>query len=134
ETVRAGIAACVRSVTLAHVAPRIDHGMVGTIDRSRISGMQCSCLLDVSDGVWPMNQAEEGLINEQERSILAEQGMELAESSKRKLLDDWFYMYLAFTLAQDYLLISYPLSDEEGKSNMPSQLVKRVDDLLPACC
>ncbi|WP_010529896.1 helicase-exonuclease AddAB subunit AddB [Lentibacillus jeotgali] len=134
ETFRAAVEAGFESLTFAHVPPSIDHVIVGTIDRSRISGVQCSFLLGVNDGVWPMKQTEDGLINEQERNILAEHGMELAESSKRKLLDDWFYMYLAFTSAQDYLWISYPLSDEEGKSKVPSQLIKRVEDLFPACC
>lgn len=132
-TFRAAIEAGFETLTFAHVPPSIDHVIVGTIDRSRISGVQCSFLLGVNDGVWPMNQAEDGLINEQERNILAEHGLELAESSKRKLLDDWFYMYLAFTSARDYLWVSYPLSDAEGKSKMPSQLVKRLEDLFPEC-
>ncbi|HLS09266.1 helicase-exonuclease AddAB subunit AddB [Lentibacillus sp.] len=134
ETFRAAIEAGFESLTFAHVPPSIDHVIVGTIDRSRISGMKCSFLLGVNDGTWPMKQAEDGLINEQERNMLAEHGVELAESSKRKLLDDWFYMYLAFTSASDYLWVSYPLSDEEGKSKMPSQLIKRVEDLFPDCC
>ncbi|GGJ92049.1 ATP-dependent helicase/deoxyribonuclease subunit B [Lentibacillus kapialis] len=134
ETFRAAIEAGFESLSFAHVPPSIDHVIVGTIDRSRISDVKCSFLLGVNDGVWPMKQAEDGLINEQERHLLAEHGMELAESSTQKLLDDWFYMYLAFTSAHDYLWISYPLSDEEGKTKVPSQMVKRVEDLFPACC
>ncbi|QKY68532.1 helicase-exonuclease AddAB subunit AddB [Lentibacillus sp. CBA3610] len=133
ETFRAAIDAGFESMTFAHVPPSIDHVIVGTIDRSRISGVKCSFLLGVNEGTWPMNQAEDGMINEQERNTLAEHGIQLAESSKRQLLDDWFYMYLAFTSANDYLWVSYPLSDEEGKSKMPSQLIKRMEDLFPEC-
>ncbi|SFA81919.1 DNA helicase/exodeoxyribonuclease V, subunit B [Lentibacillus halodurans] len=134
ETFRAAIEAGFESLTFAHVPPSIDHVIVGTIDRSRISGMKCSFLLGVNDGTWPIKPSEDGMINEQERDILAEHGLQLSESSKRQLLDDWFYMYLAFTSANDYLWISYPLSDEEGKAKMPSQLIKRVEDLFPECC
>ncbi|SFD37457.1 DNA helicase/exodeoxyribonuclease V, subunit B [Lentibacillus persicus] len=134
ETFRSAVEAGFESLTFAHVPPSIDHVIVGTIDRSRISGMKCSFLLGVNEGTWPMKAADEGMINEQERQRLAAQGLELAESSERQLLDDWFYMYLAFTSANDYLWVSYPLSDEEGKSKMPSQLIKRVEDLFPSCC
>ncbi|MBD1221749.1 helicase-exonuclease AddAB subunit AddB [Virgibacillus halodenitrificans] len=133
-TFRATLDAGFESLKFAHVPPSIDHVIVGTIDRSRISGIKCSFLLGVNEGVWPMKPSGDGMINEQERELLAGHGLRLAETSKRQLLDDWFYMYIAFTSAKDKLWVSYPLSDEEGKSKMPSQLIKRVEDLFPICC
>ncbi|GGB39537.1 ATP-dependent helicase/deoxyribonuclease subunit B [Lentibacillus populi] len=133
-TFRSTLDAGFDSLKFAHVPPSIDHVIVGTIDRSRISGMKCAFLLGVNDGVWPMKPQADGMINERERELLAEHGLRLAESSKRQLLDDWFYMYLAFTAVSDQLWISYPLSDEDGKAKMPSQLIKRMEDLFPACC
>ncbi|MBP2076625.1 helicase-exonuclease AddAB subunit AddB [Oceanobacillus polygoni] len=121
------------TLKFAHVPPSMDHVIVGTVDRSRLSGVQCAFLLGVNDGIWPMKPPADGMINEEERTLLAENGMKLAESGKRQLLDDWFYMYIAFTAAQDRLIISYPLSDEEGKAKMPSQLIKRIEDLFPVC-
>ncbi|WHX24721.1 helicase-exonuclease AddAB subunit AddB [Virgibacillus halodenitrificans] len=133
-TFRATLDAGFETLKFAHVPPSIDHVIVGTIDRSRISGIKCSFLLGVNEGVWPMKPSGDGMINEQERELLAGHGLRLAETSKRQLLDDWFYMYIAFTSAKDKLWVSYPLSDEEGKSKMPSQLIKRVEDLFPICC
>ncbi|MDC3425592.1 helicase-exonuclease AddAB subunit AddB [Aquibacillus sp. 3ASR75-11] len=121
------------SLKFAHVPPSMDHVVTGTIDRSRIGGIKCAFLLGVNDGVWPKKPAGDGMITEEERELLAEHGIKLADGSKRQLLDDWFYVYLAFTAAQDRLWVSYPLSDEEGKSKSPSQLIKRIQDLFPAC-
>src|SRR5690625_6891725 len=70
-------------------------------------------------------------MNEQEREIMALHGIELAESSRRQLLDDWFYMYLAFTAVKEYMWVSYPLSDEEGDAKMPSQVIQRIQELFP---
>lgn len=134
KTFRATLEAGLESLKFAHVPPSIDHVIVGTIDRSRISGIKCSFLLGMNEGVWPMKPPADSVINEQEREILAGFGLELAESSKRQLFDDWFYIYLAFTSATDRLWLSYPLSDEEGKSKMPSQLIKRTEDLFSSCC
>jgi ATP-dependent helicase/nuclease subunit B len=133
STFRAALDAGFESLKFAHVPPSIDHVIVGTIDRSRISGIKCSFLLGVNEGVWPMKPPEDSVINEQEREMLAGFGLELAESSKRQLFDDWFYIYTAFTSAKDKLWVSYPLSDEEGKAKMPSQLIKRIEDLFPSC-
>ncbi|HLR74610.1 MAG TPA: helicase-exonuclease AddAB subunit AddB [Virgibacillus sp.] len=130
-TFRSTLDAGFESLKFAHVPPTIDHVIVGTIDHSRISGIRCAFLLGVNDGLWPMKPPADGIINEEEREILASHGLQLAESSTRKLLDDWFYMYLAFTAAKDYLWVSYPLSDEEGQAKTPSQLINRLQDLFP---
>lgn len=120
------------TLTFAHVPPSIDHVIAGTIDRSRFSDIKCAFQLGVTEGIWPMKPPLDGMINERERELLNGRGIELADSSRRKLLDDWFYMYIAFSAARDRLWISYPLSDEEGKAKMPSQLISRVHDLFPA--
>src|SRR5690625_2649795 len=128
---RATLEAGFESLKFAHVPPSIDHVIVGTIDRSRMSGIKCAFLLGVNEGAWPMKPAVDGMINETEREILANHGLQLAESNRRILLDDWFYMYLAFTVAKDRLWVSYLLSDEEGKSKMPSQLIHKLRELFP---
>jgi ATP-dependent helicase/nuclease subunit B len=133
QTFRVTLDAGLETLKFSHVPPSIDHVIVGTIDRSRISGIKCSFLVGVNEGVWPLKPPADGMINETERELLAVNGMKLADTSKRQLLDDWFYMYLAFTSPSDYLWVSYPLSDEEGKSKMPSQLIKRIEDMFPAC-
>lgn len=118
------------SLKFAHVPPSMDHVIVGTIDHSRIKAVKCAFLLGVNEGIWPMKPPTDGMISDEERDILKENGIELAESNRRKLLDDWFYMYLAFTRASNYLWVSYTLSDEEGNAKMPSQLIRRLQDLF----
>ncbi|KGX87798.1 helicase-exonuclease AddAB subunit AddB [Pontibacillus litoralis] len=115
----------------AHVPPSMDHVIVASVDRSRLTGVKCAFLLGVNDGVWPMKPPAEGMLTEQERELLTNHGMQLAESSKRQLLDDYFYVYLAFTAASDYLWVSYPLSNEEGSGKIPSTMVKRMQELFP---
>ncbi|WP_368654537.1 helicase-exonuclease AddAB subunit AddB [Ornithinibacillus sp. 4-3] len=120
-----------KSLKFSHVPPSIDHVIVGTIDRSRISGIRAAFLLGVNEGVWPNKPPSDVIISEQERTLLAYHGLQLAENSQRKLLDEWFYIYLAFTAARDFLWISYPISDGEGKAKIPSQLIKRIAELFP---
>ncbi|MBA2174534.1 helicase-exonuclease AddAB subunit AddB [Halobacillus locisalis] len=121
------------SLTFAHVPPSMDHVVVGSVDRSRMTGVKASFLIGVTDGMWPMKPPSDGMISEQERSLLAEQGLRLADGSNRQLLDDRFYVYLAMTMPQDRLWISYPLSNEEGKSKIPATIIQRVEEWFPSC-
>src|SRR5699024_11167703 len=118
------------SLKFSHVPPSMDHVIVGTIDRSGITGVKCAFLLGVNDGVWPMKPPVDGMINEQERQILAEHGLQLAESNRRQLLDDWFYMHIALSTANNRLRVSYLLSEEESKTQMPPQMIKRLEDFF----
>lgn len=119
------------SLRFSHVPPSIDHVVVGSIDRSRMHGIKAAFLLGVNEGTWPMKPRGDGLITEEERALLQTHGMQLAEGSKRQLLDDWFYVYLAFTLPTDYLWVSYPISNEEGKQKVASPLIKRIEEIFP---
>lgn len=119
------------TLSFSHVPPSLDHVVVGSIDRSRMSGIRCALLLGVNEGTWPMKQGDDGLMSEDERALLEEHGIKIAEGSKRKLLDDWLYVYLAFTLPTDYLWISYPISNEEGKQKIASSVIKRITELCP---
>lgn len=128
NTLEAGLDA----LQFSHVPPTIDHVIVGTIDHSRIASKKCAFLLGVNEGAWPMKPPVDGMINEREREFLKQLGMELAESSRRVLLNDHFYMYLAFTSATDYLWVSYVLSDNEGNSKIAAPIVSRLQELFPS--
>lgn len=127
KTFEAGLEA----LEFSHVPPTMDHVIVGSIDHSRITSKKCAFLLGVNEGSWPMKPATDGMINEKEREFLQQFGLELAESNRRILLDDTFYMYLAFTTATDYLWVSYVLSNNEGSSKTASSMVQRIIEFFP---
>lgn len=119
------------ALEFSHVPPNLDHIIVATIDHSRITNKKCAFLLGVNEGVWPKTPPTDGMINEQERETLKIYGLELASSSRRQLLDDWFYMHNAFSSVSDYLWVSYPISDSEGRAKLASQMITRLYDLFP---
>ncbi|SIS47620.1 helicase-exonuclease AddAB subunit AddB [Salimicrobium flavidum] len=121
------------SLTFAHVPPSMDHVIVGSVDRSRLNGIKAGFLLGVNEGTWPMKPQGDGMISEEDRAFLAQYGLELAAGSREKLLYDRFYMYLAVTMPAEKLWVSYPLSDEEGRSKAASPIIARIEDLFPEC-
>src|SRR5699024_4601980 len=113
------------------VPPTMDHVIVGSIDHSRIDNKKCSFLLGVNEGLWPMKPPIDGIINEQEREYLYRFGMELAASNRRVLLDEHFYMYLAFTTATEYVCVSNPTSACEGNGRLSAQIIHRLYEFFP---
>lgn len=127
QTLEAGL----DTLTYSHVPPTLDHIVVGSIDHSRIMRTKVALLLGVNEGTWPAKPQVDTILSEEERDRLKSTGIVLADNETQQLIDDWFYIYLSLTLAQDKLWISYPLSDTEGKAKMPSSLIKRITNLFP---
>jgi ATP-dependent helicase/nuclease subunit B len=120
------------SMRLGLVPPAMDQVLIGSIDRTRSAQVKVAFLLGVSDGVLPKKMKDDGIIAENEREFLLEQGVPMADSSRRRLLDEQFLIYSVLCAPSGQLRISYPLADEEGKSLLPSEVVKQVRSLLPS--
>jgi ATP-dependent helicase/nuclease subunit B len=121
----------IESMRFALVPPAIDQVLIASIDRSRFFNVKCSFIIGVNDGVFPAKMPEEGILTDNEREILMETGMELAPTSKDRLLDEQFLIYLALISASEKLYVSYPLADEEGKSLLPSIIINQLKEMLP---
>ncbi len=119
------------SLKFALVPPSLDQVLVGTMERSRFTDVKVNFVLGVNDGIIPLKPKDDGLLSEDEREALDRNGVVLAPTARRKLLDEQFMIYLALTNASDHLFVSYALADEEGKTMQPSMVIQRLHDLFP---
>ncbi|MBP1992860.1 helicase-exonuclease AddAB subunit AddB [Paenibacillus eucommiae] len=120
------------SMKLGLVPPSMDQVLIGSMDRTRSSGIEYAYLLGVNDGVIPAQMQENGVLSEGERELLQQTGLPMAEGSERKLLDEAFVIYTSLTVPSRRLWLSYPLADEEGKMLLPSELIRQIRSLFPA--
>lgn len=119
------------SLTLASVPPALDQVLVGSMDRTRSRGIDVCYVLGANEGVIPMRAKEDGLLSEAERDTLTGAGLPMAPSAKRRLLDERFMAYNALTTPGRHLWISWTMADEEGKSLLPSELIRQVQGMFP---
>ncbi|MDW7675912.1 MAG: PD-(D/E)XK nuclease family protein, partial [Bacillota bacterium] len=119
------------SMHFALVPPALDQVVVASLDRSRVAQVKCTFILGVNDGILPAKVKDKGMLAEDERELLQQNGVELAPGSRRQLLDEQFLIYNALTRASELLWLSYPLADEEGKGMLPSTLLNHIKLLLP---
>lgn len=119
------------SIKLGLVPPTLDQVLIGSMDRTRSAGVKHLFVLGVNEGVMPSKIVESGVLTEAERLRLAEAGLQLAEDSRRRLLDEAFLIYNALCTPSVGLWLSYPLADEEGKSLLPSDVIRQIKRLFP---
>ncbi|KHD38403.1 ATP-dependent helicase [Clostridium acetobutylicum] len=109
----------------------LDQVLVGSIDRLKSHAIKILYIIGVNDGVFPSAAMEEGILSDRDREILNSKGVELAKDTKTQAMEQRFLVYTAITNSKEYLFLSYPIADYEGKTLRPSLIVNRVKTLFP---
>lgn len=125
------IEAGLESLEFSLVPPAIDQVLVANLDLSRLDDVKTAFVIGLNEGVLPGKAVSDGIFSDSDRDVLLAGGLDVAPSSKVRLLDEEFTAYKAFTTPAEALYLSYPLADEEGKALLPSSYLKRVRDVLP---
>ena len=108
-----------------------DQIVLGDVDRSRTHRIKALFVVGINDGVFPMAAREEGYLNDNDREILKNSGLEIAKTGKELLYEEEFNVYKTLSLPEEKLYLSYVSSDKEGKSLRPSTLIKKIKRLFP---
>lgn len=108
-----------------------DQVILGDTERSRSHKIKALFVVGINDGVFPAASREEGYLNDSDREILREKGMEIAKTGEELLYEEEFNVYRTLTLPEEILYLSYDSSDKEGKSLRPSVLIKKIKRLYP---
>lgn len=109
----------------------LDQINIGDISRVKGREVKALYLIGVNDGVLPSVNKEEGVISDRERDILRDIGLRLASDTKSRAFEEQFIVYTALTIASEYLMVTFPMADFEGKSLRPSIIIPRLKKILP---
>ncbi|MCR3921719.1 MAG: helicase-exonuclease AddAB subunit AddB [Firmicutes bacterium] len=118
------------SLTLGLVPATTDRVVIGNVERSRHPRLLATYVLGLSEGDFPARLQEEGLFADEERESLGQAGVELAVTRRQRLFHEQYLSYIALTRSSEYLWVSCPLADDEGKAKRPSSLFNRVRELF----
>lgn len=116
---------------LGIIPPSLDQVMVGSIERSKSHQIKALYIMGVNDGVFPAASGKEGILLDSERESLAAMGVEIAPTTKARAFEEKYLIYKSLTIPSQYLKISYPIADNEGKSLRPSIIISRLKKLFP---
>jgi len=115
------------------IPPSVDQVLVGSVERSKSHAVKALYILGTNDGVFPSKGGEEGILTDDERDKLNRMGMELAKTTRDKVFDENFLIYRTLTTPSDYLRISWPIADQEGKTLRPSIIISQIKKIFPLC-
>jgi len=110
----------------------LDQVLVGSVERSKSHEIKALYILGANDGIFPSSAGGEGILSDQDRAILNQLGIELAGDTRTRAFEEQFLVYRALTTAGNYLRISWPIADREGKTLRPSMVISRLRKLFPA--
>ncbi len=108
-----------------------DQVTFGDVDRSRSHKVKTVFIIGLNDGSFPSVNKEEGFLDDADRELLKQDGIELAKGTLDKLYEDNFNIYKAFTTAEDSIYLSYTSGDKEGKALRPSLLIHKIKKKYP---
>jgi ATP-dependent helicase/nuclease subunit B len=121
----------IEAIELGLIPPGLDQVLVGSLDRSRNPEVRILFLLGANEGILPARSDSAGVLDAEEREQLEKAGVTLAPKGKAQMFEEQFYIYTALTRATEKLVVSYPLTDEEGKGLAVSPVVPRLMKLFP---
>lgn len=88
-------------------------------------------LLGADDGAIPQVAPSPGLLTDDDRSLLASYGLELAPRLDEKLYREMTILYAACTQPSERLAVSWPRAGGDGEEKRPSFFVERLKLLFP---
>ena len=109
----------------------LDQVNIGDIARIKGIDVKVLYIVGINDGVLPASKKDEGILSDRDRGMLSEIGVNLASTTRNKVFEEQFLLYTALTISSEYLMLSYPMADFEGKSLRPSIVIPRIKRILP---
>jgi len=109
----------------------LDQVNIGDIARIKGIDVKALYIVGINDGVLPASKKEEGILSDRDREILSDIGINLASTTRNKVFEEQFLLYTALTISSQYLMLSYPMADFEGKSLRPSIVIHRMKKIFP---
>ena len=113
------------------IPPSLDQVVVGDMKRTRTEEVKVLFFLGINEGVIPAANDGGGVVNDHQREVLGNYGIDLAPGAKQSAYMEQFYLYLTVSKPTDKLYLSYRMMDAAGNNHRPSYFVERILQIFP---
>ena len=114
------------ALEMSLIPPGLDEVTVSQFDQNSLQNSKAIYILGFSDEKFPRSTKEKLLFSDADRLHLIDAGLEISKGGNENMLAEKFLIYRGLTEARNYLHISYPLADSEGKAMRPSTFIDRL--------
>lgn len=119
------------SYELGVIPPTNDQVLVGNLERSKSHDIKALFLVGCNDGIIPRSYSEGGILLNNEKITLQDNGMGVYKDNETEMKEEKFLAYSAFSKPSEKLFLSWSLGDLEGKALRPSLLIDRIRRIFP---
>lgn len=116
---------------ISSIPASLDQVLVGSIEHIRSHEIKALYILGTNDGVFPSAGMSEGVLSDADREVLDKRGIELASDTKTRAFDEQYLIYRTLTTPKNYLRLSWPIADHEGRTMRPSTIISRIRKIFP---
>ena len=119
------------SVEVGIIPQAMEQVIVGTIQRTRTKDIKALIVLGANDGLIPMEDSGNELLNEDEKQFLYDKKYELCKNENFRKMEESLAIYSMFSKPMEYLYISYSASDRDGKELRQSIIFDKIKKIFP---
>lgn len=119
------------ALEMSIIPPGIDEVTISQFDQNSLQNAKAIYLLGFSDADFPKKATEKLLLSDADRLRLNEDlHLEISAGGQERIFAEKFLVYRGLTEAKNYLYISYPLADSEGKAMRPASLIEKLKSMF----
>jgi len=119
-----------KNIDIGTIPASIDNVIVGDIERSKSHKIKVAFVLGLNEGILPSVTKDEGFLNDNDREILKQKGIELAGGTLEQIYAEQFYIYKIFTVAEEKLFLTYTSTNKDGQALRASTLIYMMKKLF----
>ena len=116
---------------VATIPATLDQVKVSPLTRNDRHPVKHLFLLGANDSVLPTVSPNTGILDSEERELLQQQGIALADADFDDLSSELQNIYAALAQPTESLTVTWPAGDETGARLLPSFVVERIHQLFP---
>ena len=117
-------------LSLAFIPATLDQVLVGSIERSRHPALKAVFLVGVTAKDFPVPVSFGRVLTESDREAFGASDFVLGPAVSEGLLERRYLAYIAFTRPSEYLYVTYPLADADGRAVVRSQFIEGLEELF----
>lgn len=117
--------------TVGIIPPSTDQVLVGDMERTRLKDIKALFFVGVNDGIIPKSTGRGGILSDQDREFLKDEGITLAPTPREAMYMQRFYLYLNLTKPSGNLSLSYSLANAGGDAMGPAYLIGTMEQIFP---
>lgn len=119
------------ALEMSLIPPGLDEVTISQFDQNSLQNSRAIFVLGFSDENFPRSVVEKNLLTDADRLRLNDSGVEISKGGHEQALAEKFLIYRGLTEAREFLWLSYPIADAEGKKISASALLNKVRTIFP---